>query len=69
MTRTALTLTAVAFAFSAAVPATSSAATDGTSNTITFAEVRHVPSGFMDYTDDACLRASKQCAVAGGPGR
>jgi hypothetical protein len=35
-----------------ALPATASAATDGTSNTIMVAEVHHAPTRFMDYTDD-----------------
>jgi hypothetical protein len=40
-----------ALAFAAVTPAAASAATDGTSNTIMFAELQHKP-GFMDYTDD-----------------
>ena len=43
-----LTLLALALAVT---PAAASAATDGTSNTIMFAELQHKP-GFMDYTDD-----------------
>ena len=35
-------------------PAAASAATDGTSNTIMFAELAPHP-GFMDYTDDAVV--------------
>jgi hypothetical protein len=59
MTRKLLILT-TALAGMAATPAAASATTDGTSNTIMFAELRHVPPGFMDYTDDVCmLRATK----------
>jgi hypothetical protein len=50
MTRLLIILAAVAGAF--AMPAAASAATDGTSNTIMFAELHHKPAGFMDYTDD-----------------
>jgi hypothetical protein len=47
-----------------ALPATASAAGDGTSNTIMFAELRPRPvaTGFMDYTDDSCMAV---CAAAG----
>lgn len=41
--------------FALALPATAAAASDGTSNTIMFAELRHHPVGFMDYTDDSCM--------------
>ncbi len=38
--------------FALALPATASAASDGTSNTIMFAEFHHAPTRFMDYIDD-----------------
>jgi hypothetical protein len=61
MTRNLLIL-ATAIAGLAAIPTAASAATDGTSNTIVFAELRHAPTGFMDYTDDVCLRPAKRYA-------
>jgi hypothetical protein len=49
MTRILLPLLAT---FALAMPATASAVSDGTSNTIMVAELRQHPAGFMDYTDD-----------------
>jgi hypothetical protein len=49
MTRLLILLATLAFAV--VTPAAASAASDGTSNTVMFAELQHKP-GFMDYTDD-----------------
>jgi hypothetical protein len=51
---TRLLILLAGLALTAAAPAAASAATDGTSNTIMFAELHHKPilPGFMDYTDD-----------------
>jgi hypothetical protein len=62
MTRNLLIL-ATAIAGLAAIPTAASAATDGTSNTIVFAELRHTPTGFIDFTDDVCLLRATKCGV------
>jgi hypothetical protein len=58
MTRALLPLLA---ALTLALPATASAATDGTSNTLMAAELRPRPvvTGFMDYTDDALVSSRR----------
>jgi hypothetical protein len=65
MTRFLLPLLAM---FTLALPAAASAASDGTSNTVMFAELRPRPvaTGFMDYTDDVPLHSAARSGSNAG---
>ena len=58
---TLLKLSILAAALCFAAPAAAGAASDGTSNTIMFAEAVHKTPKFMDYTDDALQGGCSAC--------
>ena len=58
---TLLKLSILAAALCFAAPAAAGAASDGTSNTIMFAEAVHKTPKFIDYTDDAFQGGCNAC--------